>query len=79
MSVGKPEGMRLGHVCGTYLHGILRSEEARVELLVPNKQDFPSLPDKPIEDPLDKFARHVASCGLDYKKLQSMIYGDKRQ
>jgi adenosylcobyric acid synthase len=73
---GQPEGMRLGNVQGTYLHGILRSEKARVELLVPNKKDFPSLKTAPkAEDPLDRFAQHLESCGLDYKTLQSMIYG----
>lgn len=73
---GKPEGMRLGNVVGTYLHGILRSEKARVELLVPNKREFPSLKSSPTsEDHLDKFARHIESCGLDYKKLRGMIDG----
>jgi adenosylcobyric acid synthase len=73
---GKPEGMRLGTVCGTYLHGIFRSEKARVELLVPNKKNFPALKHaKALEDRLDQFADHVASCGLSYEKLWSMILG----
>jgi adenosylcobyric acid synthase len=72
---GKPEGMRLGKVCGTYLHGIFRSEEARVELLVPNKKNFPALKySKTLEDPLDRFAHHVASCGLSYEGLCSMMF-----
>jgi hypothetical protein len=71
--------MRLGRVYGTYLHGILRSKKARVELLLPNKNDFPSIPDEPIEDPLDVFARHVESCGLDYQTLNGMIYGGHSQ
>lgn len=72
---GKPEGMRLGMVCGTYLHGIFRSEKARVELLIPNKKHFPSLKQtKEIEDPLDRFANHVSMCGLNYDRLQEMIH-----
>jgi cobyric acid synthase len=71
---GKPEGMRLGNVYGTYLHGILRSEKARVELLVPDKDAFPSLKNpQPVEDPLDKFAQHLESCGLTFQRLQDMI------
>ncbi len=71
---GEPEGMRLGTVYGTYLHGIFRSKDARLELLVPNIKDFPSLKTSMVlEDPLDKFANHVASCGLDYQRLQGML------
>lgn len=73
---GQPEGMRLGNVQGTYLHGILRSDKARVELLVPNKKVFPSLKtSSKVEDPLDRFAQHLESCGLDYRTLQKMMYG----
>jgi adenosylcobyric acid synthase len=72
---GKPEGMRLGTVYGTYLHGLFRSEKARVELLVSNKEDFPSMKhSKASEDPIDRFASHVASCGLTCERLRNMIY-----
>jgi adenosylcobyric acid synthase len=74
LSNGKPEGMQLGRVRGTYLHGILRSEKARVELLVPNKNDFPLLKTRiPVVDPLDKFANHVSSCGLDSNTLSRLV------
>ncbi|KAG7370938.1 cobyric acid synthase CobQ [Nitzschia inconspicua] len=73
---GEPEGMRLGTVCGTYLYGIFRSEKARVELLVPNKKNFSVFKEsKLVEDPLDQFANHVSSCGLNYEMLQRMIFG----
>ena len=75
-SNGKPEGMQLGRVRGTYVHGILRSEKARVELLVPNKKDFPILKKlkHKVTDPLDKFANHLSSCGLDIKTLSSLAH-----
>jgi adenosylcobyric acid synthase len=70
------EGMRKGNVYGTYLHGILASRRARHALLsgihryhleeevgVDNDQD-----------PLDKFAKHLESCGLDYDTVWSMIH-----
>ncbi|KAL3910326.1 MAG: hypothetical protein SGILL_007736 [Bacillariaceae sp.] len=77
---GRPEGMRLGTVKGTYLHGILQSAKARVELLVPDPKVFPSLKsDTPVEDPLDRFANHLESCGLDYKKICSMIFGSEQE
>lgn len=69
---GKPEGMGSGKVKGTYLHGILRSAEARVQLLVPNPKDFPGLKKK-VKDPLDRVAEHLASCGLDFETLKGMI------
>lgn len=74
LSSGKPEGMQLGHVRGTYLHGILRSAKARTELLVPNKKDFPSLKTNvPVVDSLDKFASHLSSCGLDFQNLSNLV------
>lgn len=73
---GRPEGMRLGTVKGTYLHGILRSAKARIELLVPHPKAFPSLKKgTAVEDPLDKFANHLECCGLNYKTLHDMIFG----
>jgi adenosylcobyric acid synthase len=70
---GKPEGMGSGRVKGTYLHGILRSAEARVELLVPNPKDFPLLKKMKEQDPLDRFAEHLESCGLDFETVKGMI------
>jgi adenosylcobyric acid synthase len=73
---GRPEGMRLGSVKGTYLHGILRSAKARVELLVANPKFFPSLKNaETVEEPLDRLANHLESCGLDCNVLNSMIFG----
>ena len=73
--------MLLGRVRGTYLHGILRSSKARVELLVPKgdrKRFHPILAESAnatIKDPLDKFANHLQTCGLDHNRLQNMIFG----
>lgn len=76
---GKPEGMQLGSVRGTCLHGILHSAKARVELLVPvdNRNILYSTQESDIIiDPLDKFADHLQkSCGLDYERLRNMIFG----
>mmetsp|Transcript_31392 Transcript_31392/g.36111 ORF Transcript_31392/g.36111 Transcript_31392/m.36111 type:complete len:354 (-) Transcript_31392:105-1166(-) len=76
---GKPEGMQLGSVRGTCLHGILHSAKARVELLVPvdNRNTLYSPQESDIIiDPLDKFADHLQkSCGLDYERLRNMIFG----
>jgi adenosylcobyric acid synthase len=69
---GRPEGMCSGRVRGTYLHGILGSPEARVELLVPENDDFPAL-DHEEEDPLDRFAEHLESCGLTFDTVTSMM------
>lgn len=69
--------MRLGNVHGTYLQGILRSLEARMELLVPplDRKEFDSvLEESTGEDPLDKFANHLESCGLDYDALQEIVF-----
>ena len=69
--------MRLGTVKGTYVHGILRSARARVELLVSDPKAFPSLKvSTRVEDPLDRIANHLESCGLDYKTIRSMIFGN---
>lgn len=71
---GKPEGMCARTVRGTYMHGILWSPEARVELLVPDKSKFPVLSaDLKIIDPLDRLAEHLESCGLDFETLRQMI------
>ena len=70
--------MRLGRVQGTYLHGILRSSKARVELLVPiqDRKQFRSvLAGDTTSDPLDKFAKHLETCGLDYDALRKMAFG----
>ena len=78
MIQGKPEGMRLGRVHGTYLHGILRSAKARVELLAPfpDRKQFHSISEDFIaEDPLDKIANHLQTCGgLDYDALLQVIF-----
>lgn len=71
--------MRLGHVHGTYIQGILRSARARVELLVPDldRKKFHSiLEESTAEDALDKFANHLEFCGLDYYTLQEMVFDE---
>ncbi len=77
---GKPEGMRLGRVQGTYLHGILRSAKARVELLtsVSDRKQFHSIlvEDVMPEDPLDKLAKHLQTCGLDHDTLRKIVFAE---
>jgi adenosylcobyric acid synthase len=74
------EGMRLGNVCGTYLHGILAKRRVRRALLLGadilhdtdnhKKEDD----DEPEEvDSLDLFANHLADCGLDFETVSNMI------
>ena len=56
---GTTDGMRIGNIRGTYMHGILASPKARVELLVPpNDISFQPLLDinDNSEDPLDRLA-----------------------
>ena len=76
--VGKPEGMRLGRVQGTYLHGILRSEKARVELLVPaqDQSKFCTiLREDASEDSFDKFAKCLEASGLNHDRLHEIVFG----
>ena len=79
--IGKPEGMVLGRVKGTYLHGILRSADARVELLVPtdDRNSFDSIQVSDTvgdPDPIDKLAEQLQkNCGLDHDRLRNMIFG----
>lgn len=78
---GRPEGMIHGekkNVKGTYLHGILREARVREELLVHRKDEFPHLfgdqvDELVVEDPLDRLANHLESCGLTYEILQDML------
>ncbi|MGK3735987.1 MAG: cobyric acid synthase [Bacillariaceae sp.] len=79
--IGKPEGMVLGRVKGTHLHGILRSADARVELLVPTDDinSFDSIQASDAvgdPDPIDKLAEQLQkNCGLDHDGLRNMIFG----
>lgn len=72
---GRPEGMRSGNIKGTYVHGVLRSSKARVELLLPDQNEFPGLSkeDKAAIDPLDRLANHLENCGLTYEVLKGML------
>ena len=74
---GRPEGMSCGKIKGTYLHGLLRTPKARVDLLVPEREKFPNLVED-ILDPLDRLAKHLESCGLDHDTLVKMIGIKKR-
>lgn len=69
------EGIRVGRVCGTYLHGILAKRKVRQALLLGevvvhdrDKEDDPGEADS-----LDLFANHLAVCGLDFETVASMI------
>ena len=75
---GREEGMVLGNLKGTYLHGILQSPQARVELLVPEKEAFPLLLssqelEESQDDPLNKLAAHLENCGLTYERIKDML------
>eukprot|EP00978_Attheya_sp_CCMP212_P004301 scaffold9421_cov47-Attheya_sp.AAC.2 len=71
------EGMRKGNIYGTYLHGILASRRARHALLsgIHRYQLAEDVEVDNGQDPLDKFANHLESCGLDYDTVWSMIHG----
>jgi len=77
---GEEEGLSssCGRVKGTYLHGLLRSPDARKYLLVPQERmdDF----EKNIAEnaavvinPLDRLATHLEDCGLDFDTVAEMI------
>jgi adenosylcobyric acid synthase len=72
---GRPEGMISGNVKGTYMHGVLRTTKARVELLIPDKKEFPGLMKEGESevDPLDRLAHHLEDCGLTYEVLNGML------
>lgn len=72
---GRPEGMISGNVKGTYVHGILRTSKARVELLIPDKKEYPGLfkEGEASVDPLDRLAHHLEDCGLTYEVLKGML------
>lgn len=76
---GTPEGMSAHRVRGTYLHGILWSADARVELLVPDISEFPVLRTTQVQDPLDRLAHHLESCGLNFETLLGMISSHKHR
>jgi cobyric acid synthase len=69
------EGIRVGRVCGTYLHGILAKRSVRRALLL--GEDVVHDTDKEDEqeevDSLDLFANHLADCGLDFETVSNMM------
>lgn len=68
---GTKEGLSAGRVNGTYLHGILRSPGAREKLLLGEGEKLP--PTTRVEqDPLDRLADHLISCGLDFETVTKM-------
>jgi len=79
---GKPEGMLLGRVKGTCIHGILRSASVRLELLVPkeDRKRFRSTllesSRVSIDDPLDYLANNLQFSGLNHERLRKMIFGE---
>jgi cobyric acid synthase len=67
------EGMRVGRVCGTYLHGILAKRNVRRALLL--DEDVRDDNEDPVEevDALDLLAKHLEDCGLDFETVSKMI------
>ena len=70
---GTKEGLVAGRVYGTYLHGILRSVEARERLLLGEDQQLPRYDPSAVVDPLDRLASHLEECGLDHETLSNML------
>jgi hypothetical protein len=70
---GTKEGLAAGRVHGTYLHGILRSAEARENLLLGEDYRLPRYDPAAIVDPLDRLSAHLEECGLDYETLRGML------
>lgn len=77
MDDGTKEGLCLGNVRGTYLHGILRTPEARKLLLTSHMTTSSCFTEDNINlehvDPLDRLASHLEICGLTYGVLSQMI------
>jgi adenosylcobyric acid synthase len=77
------DGMQCGNISGTYLHGLLKTRALRRKLLLPTtsnlNQDFCSegpinaADDETNDDPLDRFAHHLESCGLTVEAITNMI------
>jgi adenosylcobyric acid synthase len=73
---GSLEGLTNGRVAGTYLHGILESADARVDLLI--REDRRAHGGRHSEsgdtkDPLDRLAEHLASHGLTFDAIMRML------
>ena len=69
----EPEGAKSGKVSGCYLHGILKSKRARQLLLHLPERKVESSEDFKSQDPLDKLADHLATCGLTAETVKNMI------
>ena len=69
---GETEGTCMGHVCGTYLHGILNSSAAR-KFLLANDCTIPDDSGEFEVDQLDRLAEHLAKCGLDFGIVSNMF------
>jgi adenosylcobyric acid synthase len=69
------EGICLGRVCGTYLHGILAKRRVRRSLLLGEDvvHDTDEEDEQEEVDSLDLFANHLADCGLDFETVSNMI------
>jgi cobyric acid synthase len=69
------EGIRVGRVCGTYLHGILAKRRVRRALLLSEEvvHDTDKEEEQEEVDSLDLFANHLADCGLDFETVSNMI------
>jgi cobyric acid synthase len=69
------EGIRVGRVCGTYLHGILAKRRVRRALLLGEEvvHDTDKEDEQEEVDSLDIFANHLADCGLDFETVSNMI------
>jgi adenosylcobyric acid synthase len=76
---GSFDGLTNGRISGTYLHGILQSAEARVDLLVREDRKATialaggELESGDVQDPLDRLAEHLSSYGLTFDAIMRML------
>jgi adenosylcobyric acid synthase len=73
---GSLEGLTNGRVAGTYLHGILESADARVDLLMGEDHRARAgghSESGDTQDPLDRLAEHLASHGLTFDAIMRML------
>lgn len=70
---GQDDGLTNGRVHGSYLHGMLHSRQARDYLLLGQVVDLKKNDDIQ-EDPIDRLASHLETCGLDFQTISSMLH-----
>jgi adenosylcobyric acid synthase len=74
---GQEDGFTNGYLHGCYVHGVLKCRSARDYLLLGPGHRFTfyeqNADEKEKQDPLDRLALHLESCGLDFGTLSNML------